>query len=632
MEDPDGIVRNEKVLAALAEEGFDVVFFDDPVVFRYEYESRIRRSWERGERHPLVVLFEPGAKLPSDILQRAHKKEFGLHSIFQGLDAEVLRSLPAEWWGTLQTQARRNPGKTFTASETEELALRVCCKLVPDLIDSDVEWLRKLIELHRLGMQIPERLCRRMELDFAAIGIFKGWPVFELLRDPQTLWVFLQERWRLYLHEQGVLDDAVPTLNVPGPRQIPFDSPALQVYWDNLFDEGLLKLVDCGDKPIKPTAWWRIGVMSEDAEKSFSKDRLSKLVGELPNVGSSYRAWIQFGLKYSRVVADLFGEDNKEAIQSFWDEVWPAVDERFSAWVKEGYLGLYNLPPSPPKMVHHIPKQLLRWHKADEKVALIVLDGLSCAGWYGLRKKVLAGAESRMEVEESASFAWLPSLTPVSRQALFSGLSPKLFPETLSRTDKDAKRWAEFWESSASLFPKNISHQLLTGNPEDLNKLPDFENEPIKVYGATISMPDELMHGVKLGWRALNGQLNIWTETGFLKQYINRLLDADFKVCLTADHGNLEAVGAGKIQDGVLAERRGQRIRIYPDELLRDKAQVSIGDAGFAWDSALLPEGSYPLYAKGRSAFVGQGDTIVSHGGASLDELLVPWVTIKRKI
>jgi len=251
-----------------------------------------------------------------------------------------------------------------------------------------------------------------MERDLSAMGTFKDWPVFELLHDPQVLWTFLQERWLLYLHAKGMLDGAEPTMKISGPRQIPFDSPALQVYWDNLFDEGLLKVVDCGDKQI-PQEWWRIGVFCPDDAKGFSHDRLPKLVGELPESGASYREWIQFGLKYSRVVADLFSCDNKATIQSFWDKVWPAVDERFSAWVQDGYLGIYNLPPSPPKMVHHIPKQLLRWNNDGEKVALVVLDGLSCAGWLALRDQIFSETDDRLEIEESAAFAWLPSLTPM---------------------------------------------------------------------------------------------------------------------------------------------------------------------------------------------------------------------------
>ena len=37
------------------------------------------------------------------------------------------------------------------------------------------------------------------------------------------------------------------------------------------------------------------------------------------------------------------------------------------------------------------------------------------------------------------------------------------------------------------------------------------------------------------------------------------------------------------------------------------------------------------LYPKGRGAFVAKDDVVVTHGGPSLDELLVPWIVIKGK-
>ena len=44
-----------------------------------------------------------------------------------------------------------------------------------------------------------------------------------------------------------------------------------------------------------------------------------------------------------------------------------------------------------------------------------------------------------------------------------------------------------------------------------------------------------------------------------------------------------------------------------------------------------LPEDYLPLLAPGRSAFVRETERIVSHGGASLEELVVPLVQIEMR-
>ena len=50
------------------------------------------------------------------------------------------------------------------------------------------------------------------------------------------------------------------------------------------------------------------------------------------------------------------------------------------------------------------------------------------------------------------------------------------------------------------------------------------------------------------------------------------------------------------------------------------------------WGQIGLPDGYYPLIAKGRSAFVKENKTIVGHGGISLEEVIVPFVKIERRI
>ena len=64
-----------------------------------------------------------------------------------------------------------------------------------------------------------------------------------------------------------------------------------------------------------------------------------------------------------------------------------------------------------------------------------------------------------------------------------------------------------------------------------------------------------------------------WLKTGFVDRLFSILLDNGFHIYLTADHGNVEAVGVGKPNQGVIAETRGERVRVYRSEaLLADSA------------------------------------------------------------
>ena len=73
---------------------------------------------------------------------------------------------------------------------------------------------------------------------------------------------------------------------------------------------------------------------------------------------------------------------------------------------------------------------------------------------------------------------------------------------------------------------------------------------------------------------------------------------------------------------------RGERARIYPDPLLRGQVKERFPQA-MEWAPVGLPEDYLPLLAPGRSAFVRESKRLVGHGGASLEELVVPLVQIE---
>src|SRR5208337_3251991 len=98
------------------------------------------------------------------------------------------------------------------------------------------------------------------------------------------------------------------------------------------------------------------------------------------------------------------------------------VDRAFAAWLLKRYAGLVNLPPVPPVMLHHIPRFLARQMSAnpDANIALIVMDGLAMDQWLVVRS-VLVSKQPGLRFREQGIFAWIPSLTSVSRQATFAG-------------------------------------------------------------------------------------------------------------------------------------------------------------------------------------------------------------------
>jgi hypothetical protein len=174
------------------------------------------------------------------------------------------------------------------------------------------------------------------------------------------------------------------------------------------------------------------------------------------------------------------------------------------------------------------------------------------------------------------------------------------------------------------------AHNNVEGRESDLDVLLAALDGGNRAVGMTIRMPDEIVHGAKQGWRSIIGELRLWSRGRFLRELIQAVLDAGFELYVTSDHGNIEAIGEGSPSQGVLVDRSGQRVRIYKDETILNNTVSELGERAFRWDGKLLPAGYMPLMHRGRGAFVQKGQSLVCHGGTSLDELVIPFIEISK--
>jgi len=133
-----------------------------------------------------------------------------------------------------------------------------------------------------------------------------------------------------------------------------------------------------------------------------------------------------------------------------------------------------------------------------------------------------------------------------------------------------------------------------------------------------------------MGTAGMHNQVRQWARQPYLNMLLDLLHDRGFRVYLTSDHGNIEAQGCGRPAEGAMADLRGERIRIYSDTALRSKVKERYPDT-LDWDPIGLPDDYLALLAPSRQAFIHEGKSSVSHGGISIEELIVPLVQIERR-
>ncbi|MCQ3973384.1 MAG: BREX-3 system phosphatase PglZ [Anaerolineae bacterium] len=645
--DPDSLMAEELISQELRARAYEVLLFENSLSFRFAYEDRYRTHWDRGESLNLVVILPPGEHdlrlLPYDVWSAGRKVSFSLNHLFPNLHQPVVAALERSDFDKLY-QALRQESISGSLGDyaTRDFVLRHVFEIAPELINQPSDLLHALLRRHYRQQRLPALLVERLINRLRQKRSFDDWPLEQLVTDRSAFLDFLGERWPVFLEVQAsgqVIDEqAAAYLTYPGPALLPFDHEDVRVYVDSLFLEGLLQPVAHPKAVLLAKGWVKVGLRLDP--KSDLLDRLAGLLKTVteaaPPAEATYQDWLAFAYRWAELLvlrqqADPIRQAAKliEPYQALQQQ----VDTLFLDWLRRRYGGLANQPALTPVMLHHVPRVMARYLEEAQvspaKVALVVMDGLALDQWLVVRE-VLTRQNPNLKFQEAATFAWLPTITPVSRQAIFAGTPPLYFPQTIYQTDKEAGMWQQFWNGKG--LPEGaVAYARGLSEPAHLARVEELASHPkVRVLGLVVDKVDKIMHGMELGTAGMHNQVRQWIEQKFVVELLNLLLDRNFGIFLTADHGNIEAVGCGSPTEGVVADIRGERVRVYPDPSLRAKVKEKFPNA-IAWPPLGLPEDYLPLLAPHRSAFVQEGKRIVGHGGISVEELIVPFIQVTRR-
>lgn len=298
------------------------------------------------------------------------------------------------------------------------------------------------------------------------------------------------------------------------------------------------------------------------------------------------------------------------------EDIEPQIDslnQDFQGWVDSYYFAArHSNALLAPKCVNRILPHLVSNHSADEKVALVVVDGLSF--WqYALLHQQLK--DKGLTAENRSILSWLPSITLLSHQAIFLGDTP--LQDYKQNPENEAKLWQGYW-TQKGFAPFEIQY---------LSDANEFAiNEGVKRLAYVTVEMDEKMHAVT-DYKELYLLTNHWASH-FLEK-IKSLLETGFAVYLTTDHGSTQSHGWRTLsatekvflyKDG----SRGARHLIYNNTneqmLFAQKASKEI---------SVLQHDNW-LTIRDSHCFAKEYKTMLTHGGSHFMEVVIPWVKILK--
>lgn len=295
-----------------------------------------------------------------------------------------------------------------------------------------------------------------------------------------------------------------------------------------------------------------------------------------------------------------------------WNEFAPeikAVNDMFLEFLKENYISIVSSTCGTkyPKIVTQVLPFISK--QKDEKVALVVVDGMNY--WQALL--LTRSLEERLGVKSKYDciYAWLPSVTELSRQAIFRGDTP--YEDYVQSPANEAKLWKTFWNSKR--IPEYEQYYQHSGVIE--------EEHSVKKVGYVVVDLDEKMHASE-DFMYLYDNTKRWVKDEQLLANIKHLVDGGYKIYITTDHGNIETTGYRRLdsRDKLGADLSNRHITI-PKE-----ADKGIFEAQYDGHLCQVDKSSRTYYAVDKEAFCSTPKS-VTHGGTHWLEVLIPFITIE---
>ena len=334
---------------------------------------------------------------------------------------------------------------------------------------------------------------------------------------------------------------------------------------------------------------------------SAEQDKLVKLLEAEPI------NWSKLSQQLAVLIVNTIGTDHWIETQSIINQCNELYHESFG-----GVMSLQNSSfIKSPKIVSHILPHLKKKY-ASEKVALIVVDGLGL--WqYELLKEKLCGKITTQVIN-----SWLPSITQLSRQAIFRGD----IPETDYRQGpkNEEKLWIKFWSENG--IPKPQIQYL-------------YEPKELQNFGGITKLAmvykdlDEMMHGSK-DLQYLKSSTEIWLTQSSIIHNVKSLLHNGFTVFIATDHGNVQSrgwrslTGREKLGTNKSGSKSQRHIEYSNKSLYEDFIKNNL-----ELEESIVQE-EQAIYFKNDLSF-SRDESLVTHGGAHILEMLIPFAKITNE-
>ncbi len=368
---------------------------------------------------------------------------------------------------------------------------------------------------------------------------------------------------------------------------------------------------------------------------------------------TNWKEWIEIYKKLTRWDIDLHAGD--ESLRQVLHDQYKQANRQFGVFIEGQYRKwLTKETPERPALSPDIAREYLFPHlKNRQNTLFIVIDCMRYDQWL-LFESMLA---EFYNIDVDFYFSILPTATPYSRNAIFSGLFPAEIEQHYPRLwqqDDDEHSLNKFEEELLAKQLKrqhldlNFKYDKILNNVQGKKLLDNLANYlQFPLAALVYNFVDTLVHTrsesnmlkeIAPDAPAFRSLTKTWFQHSTLFEALKTAAEREITVVLTTDHGAVRALTDTKVRGDRetstgLRYKFGRNLDANSDDtiIIDDPSSYKLPAPDDTNNYLIAKEDCYFIYPTNYHDYKKRYRDTFLHGGASMEEVILPIATMRPK-